>query len=104
MALDVNVAANGGGRTTEVLVTNAAGGTTFPTALPGRKSIEIQNLGSNAIYVTVDGSAPVATKARKIAAAGAWGPIGIGPAITIRAIADSAAQETGGGTIVTELA
>jgi hypothetical protein len=101
--MDVNGSAKGGGSTTEVLVTNATGGTTFPTALPGRKWVEIQNLGSNAIYVTVDGTAPVASKARKIAAAGAW-VIEVGPNITLKAIADSGAQTTGGGTIVTELA
>jgi hypothetical protein len=101
--MHVNTAAQGGGRTTEVLVTNAAGGTAFPAALPGRRWFEIQNLGPNAIYVTVDGSAPVAAKARKIAAGGAW-EFAAGPKLAFRAIADSAAQVSGAATIVTELA
>jgi hypothetical protein len=98
---------NAGGKTEEVLVTNAAGGTTLSTsitALSGRKAFEIQNLGPNAIYCTLDGDAPVATKARAIPAdpAVTWS-VNAGPNITVKCIAATAAQVTGAATIFTEV-
>lgn len=99
-----------GGETTEVCVTNAAGGSFVPgggahAPLTGRKAIELQNLGPNAIYCTVDGSAPLATGAngRQIAATtGVWS-LDVGPSVAIRCIAAAAAQVTPACTMVTEL-
>lgn len=90
------------GDTSEVLVTNAAGGTIIP-AFTGRKAIEIQNLGPNAIYCTVDGGAPVVgSHGRKIATDSVWS-LDAGPAIVIKCIAATAAQLTTAATIVTQL-
>ena len=91
------------GKTTEVLVSNAGGGTAVPTtALTQRKSIELQNLGPNAIFCTVDGTAPVVNKARQIAANGTWA-LDVGPAVVLTCIAATAAQVTGAATIATEV-
>lgn len=106
----VSLAARSTGRTTEVTVTNAAGGTTLTnaaTALVNRKAVEIQNLGPNPIYCTIDGTAPVVLKARRIDALGAtasspWS-IDAGPNIVIRCIAATAAQATTAATIVSEV-
>jgi len=104
----MNIAARRLGKTSECTVTNSAGGTACPTtALAQRKAIELQNLGPNAIYCTVDGSAPVVGKARRIDALGstaapAWS-IDAGPAIVITCIAATAAQVTTAATIVSEL-
>lgn len=104
----VNIGAHVKGVTTEVTVTNAVGGTTVPTtALTSRKAIEIQNLGPNAIFCTIDGTAPVVNKARRIDALGstaapAWS-IDAGPNIVVRCIAATAAQATGAATIVSEV-
>lgn len=102
--LNVSFSATVVGETTEVLVTNAAGGTTVPaSALASRRSIEIQNNGPNPIYCTVDGSAPVATtNGRWVLSGQAWS-LDIGPLIVVRCIAGSAAQLTGAATMVTEL-
>jgi hypothetical protein len=104
----VSIAARVAGKTTEVLVTNAVGGTTVPTtALTDRKAIEIQNLGPNAIYCTIDGTAPVVSKARRIDALGStaappWS-IDAGPNIVVKCIAATAAQVTTAATIVSEV-
>lgn len=104
----VSIAATVSGTTTEVAVTNAVGGTTVPTtAKVGRKAIEIQNLGPNPIFCTVDGTAPVVNKARRIDALGstvqpAWS-IDAGPLIVVKCIAATAAQVTGAATIVSEV-
>lgn len=104
----VNIAARRAGKTTEVLVTNNTGGTTVPaTALSGRKAIELQNLGPNPIYCTIDGTAPVVAKARRIDALGstaapAWS-IDAGPLVVVKCIAATAAQLTTAATIVSEL-
>lgn len=96
------------GNTTEVAVTNSAGGSYLPGStthapLAMRRAVEIQNLGPNAIWVTVDGTAPVATtNGRKIGAGEAWA-LDAGPQIVLRAIASSAAQSSGAATMVTEL-
>jgi hypothetical protein len=105
---NVNISGRRAGVTTEVTVTNAAGGTTVPaTPLIQRKAIEIQNLGPNPIYCTIDGTAPVVAKARRIDALGAtaqpaWS-IDAGPSIVVKCIAATAAQVTGAATIVSEV-
>lgn len=105
---NVNISGRRLGATTEVAVTNAAGGTTVPaTALAQRKAIEIQNLGPNPIYCTIDGTAPVVAKARRIDALGstaqpAWS-IDAGPSVVVKCIAATAAQVTTAATIVSEL-
>jgi galactitol-specific phosphotransferase system IIC component len=68
----VNIAARRSGKTSEVCVTNSAGGTTF-TSFAARKAIEFQNLGPNSIFCTVDSQAPLATGAlgRRILTGGA---------------------------------
>jgi hypothetical protein len=102
----VDTAAKYAGRTTEVCVTNSAGGTSVPsTGMTNRKAIELQNLGPNAIYCTVDGQAPLATGAlgRKIdATSGTWA-LDIGRGIVVKCIAATAAQVTTACTQVTEL-
>jgi hypothetical protein len=99
----MNASANRAGDTAEVCVTNAAGGTTI-TNLASRKAIELQNLGPNPIYCTVDGGAPLATGAhgRKIAADSVWS-LDAGASITIKCIAATAAQVTAACTMVTQL-
>lgn len=103
-----NISARVTGATSECLVTNGAGGTTCPaTALAGRKAVELQNLGPNPIYCTVDGTAPVVSKARRIDALGstaapAWS-LDVGPNVVIKCIAATAAQLTTAATIITEL-
>ena len=98
------------GKTTEILVTNSAGGTYVPNAagvhnpMKQRRALELQNLGPNAIYVTVDGTAPLATGAngRKVDAGAIWS-LNCGPQVVVRAIAATAAQVTTAATMVTEL-
>lgn len=101
----VNQSARFVGKTTEVAVTNAAGGSAVPaTALFKRKAIEIQNNGPNPIYCTVDGSLPVAlSNGRWIAASGGIWSIDAGPGIAVKCIAGTAAQVSGAATMVTEL-
>lgn len=93
----------GNGKTQEWLVTNAAGGSTL-TNLAGRKAVELQNLGPNAIYCTVDGQNPLATGAlgRKIDAGSTWS-LSASDNVTIKCIAAAAAQLTTAATQVTEL-
>jgi len=105
----VDPSAKLGAKTSECLVSNAAGGTACPAvALAGRRWLEVQNLGANAIYCTVDGSAPVVSKSRRIAplpasgAADSW-TLAAGPSIIVTCIAASAAQSSGAATIVSEL-
>lgn len=99
----MNVSANRAGDTTEVCVTNAAGGTTI-TRIAGAKAVELQNLGPNAIYCTVDNGAPLATGAhgRKIAADAVWS-LDAGSAVVVKCIAATAAQATPACTMVTQL-
>lgn len=100
----VNIGAQIGGKTTQVLVTNAAGGTAVPaTSLSGRKAVEIQNNGSNTIYCTVDGSAPVVTTNGRWILAGATWSLDAGAGVVITCIAATAAQAAGAATMVTEL-
>lgn len=97
-----------GGRTSEWVVTNSAGGSTF-TTVSGRTAIELQNLGPNAIYCTVgpyNGSTatPLATGAlgRKIDAGATWSLMASG-SVVLKCIAATAAQVSGAATQVTEL-
>lgn len=94
----------GTGKTTEWVVTNAAGGSSFTIGLGGRRAVEFQNLGPNAIYCTVGGETPLATGAlgRKIDAGATWS-LSASSAVTLRCIAATAAQVTGAATQVTEL-
>jgi hypothetical protein len=98
------------GKTSEVIVTNLAGGTAVPaTPLANRKGIELQNLGPNAIYCTIDGQAPLSTGAlgRRVGPAsespGNTWSLDIGPSIVITCIAAVAAQVTTAATQVTEV-
>lgn len=106
--VNVDPSAKRGGDTAEVLVTNAAGGTTIPR-FPGARAVELQNLGPNAIYCTVDGGAPLATGAhgRRVGPASeapgnVW-TLNAGPSIVITCIAATAAQLTTAATQVTQL-
>lgn len=107
----VDPAAKNGGKTTEVCVTNAAGGTYVPgnasthSPLQGRRAVELQNLGPNAIFCTVDGQAPLSTGAlgRKLDASGGTWSHDAGKNIVLRCIAATAAQATPACTQVSEL-
>ena len=104
-ALNVNTAAQTAGETTQVCVTNAAGGTLVPTtALAARREILIQNLGPNAIFCTNDGSAPLSTGANgmRIDQLGGWFAFPYGPAIIITCIAATAVQVTPACAMVLE--
>lgn len=102
----VDAAARFAGRTSEVCVTNGAGGTAVPTTgFTNRKAIELQNLGPNSIFCTVDGQAPLSTGAlgRRIDASGGTWSLDAGRGIVIKCIAATAAQVTTACTQVTEL-
>ncbi len=102
---NVNISARRNGKTTEVCVTNSAGGTIVPTtAFALRKAMELQNLGPNSIFCTVDGQAPLSTGAlgRRILSGDPWS-LDAGANITVKCIAATAAQVTGACTQVTEL-
>ena len=102
----VDPSAKYAGRTSEVCVTNAAGGTDVPASgFSNRKAIELQNLGPNAIYCTVDGQDPLSTGAlgHKIDPSGGTWSIDAGRNITLKCIAATAAQVTPACTQVTEL-
>lgn len=101
-----DISAKFAGRTSEVCVTNAAGGTAVPTTgYTNRKAIELQNLGPNSIFCTVDGQAPLATGAlgRRIDASGGTWSLDAGRGIVIKCIAATAAQATPACTMATEL-
>lgn len=100
----VNAAARMGGETTEVCVATASATTVPTTALAWRKAIELQNLGPNAIYCTVDGSTPTNTgsNGRKIATDTVWS-LDVGPDVVVKCIAATALQATPACTMVTEL-
>ena len=99
----VTVDAPYGGQSSEWLVTNSAGGSTL-TNYSLRKALLLQNLGPNAIYCTFDGQSPLATGALgyKIDA-GASFSAAIGPTVTVKCIAATAAQVTTAATQVVEL-
>ena len=106
----VNTAARFAGKTTQVCVTNAAGGSAVPaTPLARRKAIEIQNLGDNEVYCTIDGTTPVAdgTSGRfidkKANAPGNVWSLDAGTGIPVKCIAAVAAQVAGKCLMVSEL-
>ena len=87
------------GRTTEVLVLTTA--TALPTTpLFFRRSVEVQNLGPNPIFVAYSSDTAVATKARRLATNDTWSVSGQG--FTLYAIT-TVDQVTGAATIVSEI-
>jgi nitrogen fixation-related uncharacterized protein len=89
--------------TTEVLVLNTAA-TAVPTSpLVGRRSVEVQNLGPNAIFCTLGGDTPVVSKSRQLAASGGTWAFDVSEAIVVKCIAGTADQVTGAATIVSEV-
>lgn len=101
--LRVSTASDTTGATTEVLVLNATDTAMPTTPLTGRRGLEIQNLGPNAIYcsLTAAGS-PVLTKSRMIpAVSGSWSAP-FGPNIVVECRAGTADQVTGAAAVVTE--
>lgn len=99
----MNASANRAGKSQQVLVLNSAAVAVPATTLTSRKAIEIQNLGPNAIYCTVDGQTPVvASLGRQVAAGASWA-LDAGPSITIKCIAATADQVSGAATQVTEV-
>jgi hypothetical protein len=93
-------------KTTEVLVTNSAGGTRLdPTPIVGRRFVLIHNYGPNPIHVSF--GVPVAAKGMRVPAAaagvpGALGPLEVSEFAQLTALADTAAQITGAATVVSE--
>jgi hypothetical protein len=88
------------GKTTEVLV-----GAITPTALPAtplflRRSVEIQNLGPNPIYIAFNEDEAVVDKARKLSTGDTYSITRQG--VTLYAIT-TVEQVTGAATIVMEL-
>ena len=102
--MEVMAAGSASGKTSEWLVTNGAGGSTL-TNFANRRVLELQNLGPNAIFVTIDGQAPLATGAlgRKIDPGTTWAVMA-NAGVVVKAIAATAAQVTTAATQVTELA
>lgn len=100
--LCLSSAAFAGTFTNEVLVLNSAA-TRVDTGLTGRRGIEIQNIGPNAIYCAVGASADaVLTKARRLNAGETWA-LDIPVPNTVYCKAATADQVTGAATIVTEI-
>lgn len=100
-----NFSARRGAKNQEVLVLTTAGGTAVPTtALVGRKSITLQNLGPNVIFCTLDGSSPLTTGALgyRIDANGGVVTFNVGPAVAVKCIT-TVNQLTTAATQVTEL-
>jgi hypothetical protein len=90
------------GKTSEWLVTNTAGGSTL-TDFPGRRVLELQNLGPNPIYCTMDGTSPVVlSNGRRILPGDSW-VLAIGTGLVVKCIAATAAQVSTAATMVTEL-
>lgn len=97
--------ANTSAMTTEVLIL-ASGSTLAPgSSLSGRRAIELQNLGPNAIFCAV-GTTPTLNKSRKLSSVGSidsiWA-LDLGSSVPIRCIAATADQVTGAALIVTEI-
>jgi hypothetical protein len=99
---DTVVAVPGGGRTSEVLVLTS--GAVTLTSLAYRRAFEIQNLGPNAIYCTIDGQAPLKTGAlgRKIDSGSTWA-MNAADSIVVKCIAATADQSTTAATQFTEI-
>lgn len=105
-ALVVNDSASSSGVTTEVLVLNSATTDVPATPLAGRRSMEIQNLGPNAIFCCLGTAASNCTAAantsRQIGVDGTWS-LDISDNIEVDCFAATADQLTTNGTIVTEV-
>jgi hypothetical protein len=100
--VDANVAAKSAGRTSECIVSSSVATDCPATPLSGRRAIELQNLGENAIYCTLGGSAPVIAKSRRIGAGSSFA-VDLGDAVVIKCLASQADQVTLAATIVTEI-
>lgn len=100
-----NISARWGGKTQQVLVLNSAPTLVPAVALAGRKAIEIQNLGPNVIYCTVDGQAPAidGSLGRMIGATNGTWALDVGAGVVIKCIAKTADQVSTAATQVTEL-
>lgn len=72
------------------------------TSLSGRKAIELQNLGPNAIYCSLT-SAAVVTKTRRLDASGGTWALDIGETIPVCCVAATANQVTGAATVVNQV-
>lgn len=68
----------------------------------GAKSIDIQNLGPNPIWVALGSAAAVVNKCKKIGAGESWS-VDAYYTIPINIIASTANQVTGAATIITEV-
>jgi len=99
----VSAAAYSAGITTESLVSASVATTVPSSALIGRRAVEIQNLGPNAIYCALGGTAPVVSKTRAIAASGGVWAIDLGAGVIVKCLAATADQVTGAATITTEV-
>jgi hypothetical protein len=89
------------GRTTEVLVLTASAVALPTTPLFFRRSVTVQNLGPNPIFVAFSSAAAVATKAHRLAQ---YDTLSVnGESFELYAITTSANQVTGAATIVSEV-
>lgn len=82
----------------EVLITTSP--TEIPT-LPGRKALELQNLGPNPIFCAMKTANTVLNKARRIASGDAWAT-DLTSTVAVYCIT-TANQVTGAGTIATQV-
>lgn len=89
------------GATTEVLVSSSVATALPASALYQRRTVEVQNLGPNPIYVAFTSAGAVVDKARKLATGDTWTVSGTG--FTLYAIASTADQLTTAATIVSEV-
>lgn len=99
--LPVSTTLNTGAKNSEVCVTNAAGGTSI-VSFAARRSVLLQNVGPNPIFCTFDGQNPTTALGARLLS-GETLAADVGPALTIKCIAATAAQVTPACTQVTEL-
>lgn len=85
----------------EKLVLNATA-TRVDANIAQRKAIEVQNIGPNAIYCTLNTATLTLTKARRINPGDAWA-LDLPPGQSVYCKAATADQVTGAATIVTEV-
>lgn len=105
--LGVNPSAKYAATTTETLVLNATA-TAMPASVQKpRKSVEIQNLGPNAIFCCIGTVAspctPTVNKSRQVAASGGSWTVDASSNLIVKCKAATADQATGAATIVTEV-
>ncbi len=106
--VSTNSSAVTSGVLTESLVLFSDAGTVPASPLSGRRSIELQNLGPNAIWCAVGSTSTAVTigKARKLGSVGSvdsvWS-LDISDAVAMRCISSTADQVTAGATAVTEI-